>query len=68
MDRFQDISKVRNPAASKAKVSSNYLEPSKENVLGKYDAVILILHHLKVLHDMVLKNYYINFSDAAIIS
>ena len=56
MDRFQDISKVKNPAASKAKVSSNYLEPSKENVLGKYDAVTLTILYLNVLHDMVSQN------------
>ena len=30
MDRFQDISKVKNPAVSKV----NTLEPSKANVLG----------------------------------
>ena len=33
VDRFQVISKVKNPAVSKAK-SSNNLEPSKENVSG----------------------------------
>ena len=54
-DRFQDISKVKNPAVSKTKCS-NYLEPSKENVLEEYDAVTLIMLYLKVLHDMVSEN------------
>ena len=35
---------------------SNSLEPSKENVLGGYDAVTLIMLYLKVLHDMVSQN------------
>ena len=56
VDRFQDISKVKtNPAVSKAR-SSNYLEPSKENVLGEYDAVTLTMLYFKVLHGMVLQN------------
>ena len=32
---------------------SNYLEPSKEIVSGKYDAVTLTMVYSKVLHDMV---------------
>ena len=56
VDRFQDISKVKDPAVSKAG-SSNYLEPfSKENVLGEYDAVTLTILHLKVLYDIVSQN------------
>ena len=53
VDRFQDIPKVKNPAVRKAKVFSNYLERSKENVLRKYDAVILTMLYLKVLHYML---------------
>ena len=34
VDRFQDLSKVKNPAVSKAIRSNNYFELSKENVLG----------------------------------
>ena len=33
--------------------SNNYLEPTKENVLGEYDALTLTMHYLKVLHDMI---------------
>ena len=33
VDRFQDISEVKNSGASKEK-SSSYLEPSKENFCG----------------------------------
>ena len=56
VDRFQDISKVKNPAVSKES-SSNYFERSKENVLGEYDAVTLTMLYLKVLHDMVSQNF-----------
>ena len=47
VDRFQDISKVKNYAVS------NYLEPSKENVLREYDVVTLTMRYLKV-PDMAL--------------
>ena len=33
VDRFQDLSKLKNPTVRKAKVT-NYLERSKENVIG----------------------------------
>ena len=46
--RFQDISKVKNPAASKAN-SSNFWELSKENNLGEYHAITLAMPYLKVL-------------------
>ena len=39
VDRFQDMLKVKILYVSKITRSSNYLEPSKENVLKKYDAV-----------------------------
>ena len=55
VDRFQDISKVKKPAVSKAR-SSNYLESSKENVLGEYEPVTLTMLYLKVLHDMISQN------------
>ena len=55
MNRFQNISKVKNPAVSKER-SSNYLEPSKENILGEYDVVILTMLYMKVFHDMVSQN------------
>ena len=51
-DRFQNISKLKNPAVSKAR-SSSYLKPPKENALGVYDVVTLTMLYLKVLHDMV---------------
>ena len=55
MDRFQDLPKVKNHAISKEK-SNNYLEFSKENCFGEYDAVILTMLSLKVLNDMVSQN------------
>ena len=36
--------------------SSNYLEPSKVNVLEEHNTVTLALLYLKVLHDMVSQN------------
>ena len=54
-DRFQDISKVRIMLSAKQR-SSNYLEPSKENVLEEYDPVALTMLYLKVLHNMVSQN------------
>ena len=55
VDKFQDTSKIKNPAVSKPK-STNYLEPSKENVLEEYNAVTLTMLYLKVLNDMVSQN------------
>ena len=55
MDRFQDISEVKNPAIRRQR-SSNNLEPSKANVLGEYDAVTFTVLYLKVIHDMVFQN------------
>ena len=46
VDRFQDMSKVKNLAVIKAIRPSNYLEPSKENDLGEYDAVTLTMLYL----------------------
>ena len=46
MDRFQDLSKVWNPAVTKA----------KDNVWGEYDAVTLTMLYLKVPHDMFSQN------------
>ena len=54
VDRFQVISKVKNPAVSKAK-SSNYLEPSKGNVLREYDAVTLTMRYFMILFHKILK-------------
>ena len=58
VDRFQNLSKVKNPAVSNAKFNNNYLEHSKENVLRN------MMHShwacLKALHDMVLQNSSIN--------
>ena len=66
VDRFQDMSKVKNPAVSKR--SSNYLEFSKETFWQKYNTVTLTMAYLEVLHDMLSQSSYINFSDAAIMS
>ena len=48
--------------------SNNYLELSKENVLGEYDAVTLTMLYLKGLHDIVSQNSSINFPEAVIMS
>ena len=66
-DKFQDISNIKNTAISKAK-SGNYLEPSKENVLGEYDAVTLTRLYLKVLMIWFHKVLKLTFLDAAIMS
>ena len=54
-DRLQDISKVKNPAVSKAKVKQ-LLRAFKRKCFPEYDAVTLTMLYLKVLHDMVLQN------------
>ena len=54
-DRLQDISKVKNPAVSKAKVKQ-LLRAFKRKCFREYDAVTLTMLYLKVLHDMVLQN------------
>ena len=67
VDRFQDLSKVKNPAVSKAKVYQ-LLRVFKRKCFGKYDVVTLSMLYLKVLHDIVSQNSSINFSEAAIMS
>ena len=42
---------------SARKRSSNYLEYSKENVFGDYDAATLTMLYLKVLYDMVPQKF-----------
>ena len=59
VDVFQGISKKKKKKRILLSVrqrSSNYLKPSKENVLGEYDAVTLTMLYLNVLHDMVSQN------------
>ena len=56
VDRFQDKSKEKNPAASKAKLW-HLLRAFKRKCLRKYDAVTLTMLHLKVFHDMVSQNF-----------
>ena len=55
VDRFQNISKVKNHAVNKTKVWQ-LLRPSKENVLREYDAVTLTMLYLNVLPDMASQN------------
>ena len=43
VDRFLDLSKVKNPAVTARQRSNNYLELSKENGFGEYDAVTLTM-------------------------
>ena len=51
-DRVQDVSKER-ILLSATQRSSNYLEPSKLNVLGEYNVATLTIFYLKVLHEKV---------------
>ena len=55
LDRFQDLPKVKNPAASKAKVQQ-IVRFFKRKYFGKYDVITLTMLYLKVLHDMVSQN------------
>ena len=55
VDRFQYLSKVKNPAVSKVKVQQ-LLRAFKRKCFGAYDAVTLTMLYLKVLHDMVSQN------------
>ena len=54
LDRFQDLSKVKNPAVSKAKVYQ-LLRAFKRKCFGEYDVVTLTMLYLKVVHDMFHK-------------
>ena len=56
VERFQDLSKMENPAVSKAKVKLKSLRAFQRKCFEEYDAVTLIMLYLKVLHDMVRKN------------
>ena len=40
----------------------------KRKIFGEYDVVTVIMLYLKVLHDVVSQNSYINFSEVAIMS
>ena len=51
-DRFQDLSKVKNLAVSKANVYY-ILGTFKRKCFGGYDAVTLTMLYLNVVHDMV---------------
>ena len=55
VDRFQDLSKVKNPAVRKAKVQQ-LLTTFKRKCFGGYDGVTLTMLYLKVLHVMVSQN------------
>ena len=57
VDRFQDLSKVKNPAANKAKG----FRALKRKFFSEYDAVTLTMFYLKILHDIVSQNSSINF-------
>ena len=67
-DRFQDISKVKNPAAcTKAKVY-HLLRAFKRKFFGGIWCCHIDHALLKSSYDMVSQKSSINFSDAAIIS
>ena len=52
VDRYQDISKIKNSAVTKAKVQQ-LLRAIKRKCFGECDAVILTMLYFKVLHDML---------------
>ena len=60
VDKFQDIQKERILLSPRQK-SSSYLEPSKENIFGEYDAVTLTMLYLKVLRDIVSEIFKLIF-------
>ena len=62
VDRFQDISEVKDPAVSKTKVLQ-LLRAFKRKCLGEYDAVTLTMLYLKVPHDMVSEIYVLNIEE-----
>ena len=53
---MQQVCIIKTILLSTRQMSSSYLEPSKENVLGEYDAVTLSMLYLRVLQDMVSQN------------
>ena len=53
---MQQVCIIKTILLSTRQMSSNYLESSKENVLGEYDAVTLSMLYLRVFHDMVSQN------------
>ena len=55
VNRLRDISKVKNPGVSRAKVQQ-LLRAFKRKCFGEYDAVTLAMFYLKVLHDKVSQN------------
>ena len=55
VDRFQDLSKLKNPAVRKAKVYQ-LLRAFKRKCYREYDAVTLSMLYLEVILDMVSQN------------
>ena len=55
VDRVHDLSKVKNPAVTKAKVQK-LLRAFKRKCFKEYDAVTLTMLYSKVVHDMVSQN------------
>ena len=49
-------------------VRVNIREIERDTTFGEYDTVILIMLHLKVLHDTASQHSHINFSEAVIMS
>ena len=60
VDKFQDIQKERILLSPRQK-SSSYLEPSKENIFGEYDAATLTMLYLKVLRDIISEIFKLIF-------
>ena len=66
-DRLQDLSIVKNPGVSKAKVLQ-LVDAFKRKNFGEYDTVTLTMFYLKFRHDKVSQNYSTNLLEASIMN
>ena len=67
VDRLQDLSIVKNPGVSKAKVLQ-LVDAFKRKNFGKYDTVTLTMFYLKFRHDKVSQNNSTNLLEASIMN
>ena len=67
VDRLQDLSIVKSPGVSKAKVLQ-LVDAFKRKNFGEYDTVTLTMFYLKFRHDKVSQNYSTNLLEASIMN
>ena len=67
VDRLQDLSIVKNPGVSKAKVLQ-LVDAFKRKNFGEYDTVTLTIFYLEFRHDKVSQNYSTNLLEASIMN